>query len=211
MTVHSVWVSPRVMASLKNPIGYFPSLLGRAALTTPPISVGQIARDQKPAAVATPATVTKKPLPGNWGLLKADEQMRPQAIGPDVLRFDDRDDHADPLFLLLDIDREDVGDAALRLRKPACVVVEQEIGRQGLAAAGLLAQVVVSKFGDHLPGYRLEDIFSRHGVEIRRSTIYDWLSGVADLCQPLYQLALLINHLVSTYNFTSFYSKYHIT
>ena len=59
---------------------------------------------------------------------------------------------------------------------------------KGLAAAGLLAQVVVSKFGDHLPGYRLEDIFSRHGVEIRRSTIYDWLSAVADLCGPLYQL-----------------------
>jgi len=59
---------------------------------------------------------------------------------------------------------------------------------KGLAAAGLLAQVVVGKFGDHLPGYRQEDIFSRHGVEIRRSTIYDWLSGVADLCQPLYEL-----------------------
>lgn len=59
---------------------------------------------------------------------------------------------------------------------------------KGLAAAGLLAQVVVSKFGDHLPGYRLEDIFSRHGVEIRRSTIYDWLSAVADLCTPLYEL-----------------------
>lgn len=59
---------------------------------------------------------------------------------------------------------------------------------KGLAAPGLLAQVVVGKFGDHLPGYRMEDIFSRHGVEIRRSTIYDWLSGVADLCQPLYEL-----------------------
>ena len=59
---------------------------------------------------------------------------------------------------------------------------------KGLAAAGLLAQVVVGKFGDHLPGYRLEDIFSRHGVEVRRSTIYDWLAGVADLCQPLYDL-----------------------
>ena len=59
---------------------------------------------------------------------------------------------------------------------------------KGLAAAGLLAQVVISKFGDHLPGYRQEDIFSRHGIEIRRSTIYDWLAGVADLCQPLYQL-----------------------
>ena len=44
---------------------------------------------------------------------------------------------------------------------------------KGLATSGLLAQVVVSKFGDHLPGYRQEDIFSRHGVEIRRSTLYD--------------------------------------
>ena len=59
---------------------------------------------------------------------------------------------------------------------------------KGLAGPGLLAQVVVSKFGDHLPGYRLEDIFSRHGVEVRRSTIYDWLSGVADLATPLYEL-----------------------
>lgn len=44
------------------------------------------------------------------------------------------------------------------------------------------------RFGDHLPGYRLEDILSRHGVEIRRSTIYDWLAAVADLAQPLYDL-----------------------
>ena len=56
-----------------------------------------------------------------------------------------------------------------------------------LATSGLLAQVVVSKFGDHLPGYRQEDIFSRHGMEMRRCTLYDWVSGVADLCLPLYQ------------------------
>ncbi|WP_167547081.1 IS66 family transposase [Stieleria maiorica] len=59
---------------------------------------------------------------------------------------------------------------------------------KGLATAGLLAQVVVGKFGDHLPGYRLEDIFSRHGVHIRRSTIYDWLAAVSDLVEPLYEL-----------------------
>ena len=55
---------------------------------------------------------------------------------------------------------------------------------KGLAAAGLLAQVVVSKFGDHLPGYRQEDIFARHKIDIRRSTIYDWMAQVAVLCQP---------------------------
>lgn len=59
---------------------------------------------------------------------------------------------------------------------------------KGLASAGLLAQVVIGKFGDHLPGYRLEDIFSRHGVQIRRGTIYDWLSAVSDLVAPLYEL-----------------------
>ncbi len=58
---------------------------------------------------------------------------------------------------------------------------------KGLAGPGLLAQVVLSKFGDHLPGYRLEDIFSRHGVSIRRSTIYDWLASAADLAGPLYE------------------------
>ena len=52
----------------------------------------------------------------------------------------------------------------------------------------MLAAMVVGKFGDHLPGYRLEDILSRHGVEIRRNTIYDWLAAVADLTQPLYDL-----------------------
>jgi len=59
---------------------------------------------------------------------------------------------------------------------------------KGLAAAGLLSAMVVGKFGDHLPGYRLEDILSRSGVEIRRSTIYDWLAAVADLTCPLYDL-----------------------
>ena len=56
---------------------------------------------------------------------------------------------------------------------------------KGLPGPGLLAAVVVGKFGDHLPGYRLEDILSRHDVLIRRSTIYGWLTAVADLCEPL--------------------------
>lgn len=56
---------------------------------------------------------------------------------------------------------------------------------KGSAGPGLLAQMVVGKFGDHLPGYRLEDILSRHGVEIRRSTIYGWLASLAELVTPL--------------------------
>ena len=58
---------------------------------------------------------------------------------------------------------------------------------KGLAGPGLLSAMVVGKFGDHLPGYRLEDILLRHGADIHRSTIYDWLSNVADLTKPLYE------------------------
>jgi len=57
-----------------------------------------------------------------------------------------------------------------------------------LAAPGLLAQVIVSKFGDHLPLYRLEQIFSRQGVPLSRSTLCDWLKRAADLLKPLCDL-----------------------
>ena len=48
--------------------------------------------------------------------------------------------------------------------KPVTAPKPPQPVEKGLAGPGLLAQVVLSKFGDHLPGYRLEDIFSRHGV-----------------------------------------------
>jgi transposase len=61
---------------------------------------------------------------------------------------------------------------------------------KGLPGPGLLAALTLGKFGDHLPGYRLEDILARHGVEIRRGTIYDWLAAAADLAAPLLQLMI---------------------
>jgi transposase len=57
-----------------------------------------------------------------------------------------------------------------------------------IAGAGILAQVVVSKFSDHLPLYRLEDISTRHGLYLPRSTLCDWVGKVADLLKPLYEL-----------------------
>ncbi|MBA3313856.1 MAG: transposase, partial [Planctomycetaceae bacterium] len=57
---------------------------------------------------------------------------------------------------------------------------------KGLPGPGLLAQVVLSKYGDHTPLYRQEDIFSRHGILLRRSTLCDWIAAAADLAEPLY-------------------------
>ena len=59
---------------------------------------------------------------------------------------------------------------------------------KGLAAPGLLSQVITSKYGDHLPLYRMEDIFSRNGVKISRSTMCDWMAQSAQVVKPLYDL-----------------------
>jgi transposase len=55
----------------------------------------------------------------------------------------------------------------------------------GLAGPGLVAYVLVGKFADHLPLYRLEDILTRHGVHLSRSTLCDWVRNSADLLGPL--------------------------
>ena len=58
---------------------------------------------------------------------------------------------------------------------------------KGRVGPGLLAQVVTSKYCDHLPLHRLEGIFGRHGVEIPRSTQCDWVRQAADLLEPVYK------------------------
>jgi transposase len=55
----------------------------------------------------------------------------------------------------------------------------------GMAGPGLVAFVVVSKFADHLPLYRLEDILMRHGVYLSRSTLGDWVRDAAAVLEPL--------------------------
>lgn len=57
---------------------------------------------------------------------------------------------------------------------------------KGLAAPGLLAHVVVSKYCDHLPMYRLESILERGGITLSRSTLCDWAAQVAVVLKPLY-------------------------
>ena len=59
---------------------------------------------------------------------------------------------------------------------------------KGLAASGLLTHVAVSKYLDHLPLYRIEQIFKRHDIELSRSTLCGWMMNLADLLGPLYRL-----------------------
>jgi len=59
---------------------------------------------------------------------------------------------------------------------------------KGLATAGMIAHVGVSKYADHLPLHRQEGIFRRQGAEISRSTMCDWLAQTASILEPLYLL-----------------------
>ena len=52
---------------------------------------------------------------------------------------------------------------------------------KGLPGPGLLAHITACKYADHLPLYRLERILSRHGIDLARSTMCDWMAHVAGM------------------------------
>jgi len=56
---------------------------------------------------------------------------------------------------------------------------------RGLPAPGLLAQVIVAKYGDHCPLYRQQAIYRRSGVDLDRATLADWVGSASRLLEPL--------------------------
>lgn len=56
---------------------------------------------------------------------------------------------------------------------------------KGIPTTGLLAQVLVAKYLDHLPLYRQEAIFERAGLAIARSTLAQWVGECGVQLQPL--------------------------
>ncbi len=75
-----------------------------------------------------------------------------------------------------------IGPAIITASKPSMPI------DKGLPGPGLLAHVIVSKYADHLPLYRQENISERQGVKIPRSTSCDWMAACAELLRPLYDL-----------------------
>jgi transposase len=79
--------------------------------------------------------------------------------------------------------------------KYACACTVRTAGKppqpieKGIAGASLLAQVIVSKWADHLPLHRQEQIFARYGVAISRKSMGGWMAQCAALLNPLYVAA----------------------
>jgi len=60
----------------------------------------------------------------------------------------------------------------------------------GYASAGLIAWVALSKYVDHLPLYRLEQMSSRWGARISRQTMCDWIEIASEWLAPIYRRML---------------------
>ncbi len=75
----------------------------------------------------------------------------------------------------------------------ACKACEQVVAEpvaaaiieRGQADASLLAQVTIAKYVDHLPLYRQEAIYARSGIELKRSTLAEWIGAIGVALQPL--------------------------
>jgi transposase len=56
---------------------------------------------------------------------------------------------------------------------------------RSMAGPSLLAYIIVSKFDDHVPLYRLNEIFARMGADIPDTTMVDWCGGAMKTLSPL--------------------------
>jgi transposase len=60
----------------------------------------------------------------------------------------------------------------------------------GMPTEATIAQVLVSKYADHLPLYRQAQIYARQGIELDRSTLADWVGHAAWHLRPLQERLL---------------------
>jgi transposase len=57
------------------------------------------------------------------------------------------------------------------------------------ASAGIIADIVIKKYQDHLPLYRQEQILkNRFGIDLSRQTMDDWVRSASDWLSPIYRL-----------------------
>jgi transposase len=93
------------------------------------------------------------------------------------------------------LEREPVRHKVIRVVRPklactSCDTIVQAPAptrpiERGMAGSGLLAHVLVSKYGDHLPLYRQAEIFAREGLELDRALLAQWVGNVSALLIPL--------------------------
>lgn len=74
-----------------------------------------------------------------------------------------------------------------RNRPPLLAVAPARVVPGGYASAGLIAWIVISKYVDHLPLYRQEQMSARWGATISRRSMCDWVEMAAMWLEPIYR------------------------
>lgn len=73
-------------------------------------------------------------------------------------------------------------------RAPIIAPLPEKLLERGVAGSGLLAHILVSKYADHLPLYRQEQIFAqRYKINLPRQTLARWVDLCAGWLQPIYE------------------------
>ena len=88
----------------------------------------------------------------------------------------------------------------VRRRKYACRTCENVVQAPaparliegGLPTEATVAQVLVSKYADHLPLYRQAQIYARQGLNLDRSTLADWVGRAAFMLRPVHERLLSV-------------------
>jgi len=73
-------------------------------------------------------------------------------------------------------------------RAPLIAPLPERLLDRSLPAPGLLAQILVAKYCDHLPLYRQEQIFAqRYKINLPRQSLARWVELSADWLKPIYE------------------------
>jgi transposase len=79
------------------------------------------------------------------------------------------------------VHREQIDAVPITAPLPPCIL------ERSIATPGLVAQILVAKYVDHLPLYRQQAIYrSRHGVELSRQNMGQWVDVAAGWLKPIY-------------------------
>ena len=145
-------------------------------------------------------TTPSRPRPENKPRLPEDLPVVEEVIDPDVVKaqpeawrcigqeVSEQLDYEPGRFLRRRLVRRKYVHKADLDRPPLLAPLPACLQERGLAAPGLLAHVLVSKYCDHLPLYRQEQIYSRrHGVALPRQTLARWVELAAGWLRPIYQ------------------------
>ena len=75
-----------------------------------------------------------------------------------------------------------------RAQPPIIAPLEPRLVEGGFASPGLITDILLKKYVDHLPLYRQEMILrTRHGIELSRQAMSEWVRIAADWLQPIYR------------------------